>query len=122
MKRKLCAAVAALMIGAWAGMALAHTHLTNSTPAAGATVAATLSEVRLHFDEVLEARLSRVGIVSAKGASVATGPVSVDPADRSTLVVRLTQPLAPGTYKVNWQAISADTHKVRGSFSFHVRP
>jgi copper resistance protein C len=28
--------------------------------------------------------------------------------------------LSPGTYKVHWQALSVDTHKTQGSFSFHV--
>ena len=53
---------------------------------------------------------------------LATEPVASDPADKSTLIVKLPQPLAAGSYKVNWQAISADTHKVKGSFTFHVRP
>jgi methionine-rich copper-binding protein CopC len=27
-----------------------------------------------------------------------------------------------GAYKVSWRVISADTHKVKGSFTFQVRP
>jgi hypothetical protein len=47
---------------------------------------------------------------------------AADPNDKSALVVRFAEPLRPGTYKVNWRVISADTHKVKGSFSFQVRP
>jgi len=122
MKRRQAAAVAALIIGAWVGNAHAHTHLKNSTPAAGATVAASLSEIRLYFDEEIEARLSKVTVVSVKGGAIATEAVSSDPASKGTLIVKLAKPLVAGSYKVNWQAISADTHKVKGSFSFHVRP
>jgi copper resistance protein C len=28
--------------------------------------------------------------------------------------------LPPGTYKVNWHALSVDTHKTDGTFSFQV--
>lgn len=36
--------------------------------------------------------------------------------------MKVAQPLQAGSYKVNWQAVSADTHKVKGSFIFEVRP
>jgi len=39
-----------------------------------------------------------------------------------SLIVKFAQPLQPGSYKVNWQAVSADTHKVKGSFAFQVGP
>ena len=39
-----------------------------------------------------------------------------------TLIVKFAQPLQAGSYMVNWQAVSADTHKVQGSFTFQVRP
>ncbi len=111
----------ALVVGAWISIAEAHAHLKKSVPAAGSTVAATLSEIRLQFDEAIEARLSKVKVESKAGV-VITEPIAGDPADKSTLIVKLSQPLAAGSYKVNWQAISADTHKVKGSFTFHVRP
>jgi methionine-rich copper-binding protein CopC len=30
------------------------------------------------------------------------------------------KPLSPGTYKVQWRALSVDTHTTEGSFSFRV--
>ncbi|MGU7670331.1 copper resistance protein CopC [Escherichia coli] len=30
------------------------------------------------------------------------------------------QDLAPGDYKVDWHAVSDDTHRVKGSYSFSV--
>jgi copper resistance protein C len=122
MNKGLSALGVALVVGAWVNIAQAHTHLKKTVPAAGSTVAATLSEIRLQFDEAIEARLSKVKIESKAGVVLVTEPVAGDPADKSTLIVKLSQPLAAGSYKVNWQAISADTHKVKGSFTFHVRP
>jgi CopC domain len=49
-------------------------------------------------------------------------PATSDPADKATLIVKFAQPLQAGSRKVNWQAVSADTHKVKGSFTFQVRP
>ena len=45
MKKSLSALGAALVVGAWVGIAQAHTHLKKTVPAAGSTVAATLSEI-----------------------------------------------------------------------------
>jgi copper resistance protein C len=28
--------------------------------------------------------------------------------------------IGPGSYKVNWHALSVDTHTTQGSFTFHV--
>ena len=101
--------------------ALAHSQLKKSVPAADATVAAGLTEIRLQFNEVVEPRISKV-TVDLKGKPVASEPAASDPNDKTTLVVRFAQPLQAGSYKVNWQAVSADTHKVKGSFSFQVAP
>ena len=30
-------------------------------------------------------------------------------------------PLAPGTYRVTWHAVSADTHRMEGAYTFTVR-
>lgn len=35
--------------------------------------------------------------------------------------VTLARPLPAGSYKVKWQVVSADTHKITGSIDFEVR-
>ena len=102
-----------------AGTAQAHTHLKKSVPAAGATVATALTAIRLQFDQSIEANVSQV---SVETEPVAAGPATADPNDKTALFLRLAAPLKAGAYKVNWRVISADTHKVKGSFSFQVRP
>ena len=34
--------------------------------------------------------------------------------------VPIAKPLSPGTYDVDWHAVSVDTHRVNGHFSFKV--
>jgi len=42
-------------------------------------------------------------------------------ADGKTLVGKLQSPLPAGTYKLGWHAVTADTHRVKGSYSFVVK-
>ena len=104
------------------GAAFAHAHLKTSLPAAGATVATGASEARLQFNEAVEPALSKISVEVKGGKPVAAQPPVSDPADKATLIVKFSQPLPAGSYEVNWQVVSADTHKVKGSFSFQVRP
>jgi copper resistance protein C len=100
--------------------ALAHTHLKKTAPAAGATVDA-VNEIRLQFDEPIEPRLSQVAVATVAGLKIASETMS-DPNDKMTLIAKLSQALQPGTYKVDWRVVSVDTHKIKGSFTFRVRP
>jgi len=38
------------------------------------------------------------------------------------LIVKIAAPLPPGLYKVTWHAVSVDTHRTQGDFSFSVKP
>jgi copper resistance protein C len=44
---------------------------------------------------------------------------AVDKKDRRVIRVSLPD-LEPGLYKVEWRAVSADTHRVNGDFTFKV--
>jgi methionine-rich copper-binding protein CopC len=47
--------------------------------------------------------------------------VSQDKAQVNGNVMRVSlRPLSAGIYKVNWRAVSTDTHKTQGNFSFSV--
>jgi methionine-rich copper-binding protein CopC len=43
----------------------------------------------------------------------------VDKSDRTVIRVSLPS-LKPGVYGVEWRAVSADTHKVSGDFTFKI--
>ena len=113
-------AAAAVMVLAGPVAALAHAHLVRAVPAAGGTVSTTPSEVTLRFNEKLERAFSSVVVRDAAGKQVDKGDAAVDRNDRTIMRVMLQQPLEPGVYKVEWRAVSADTHKVNGDFTFTV--
>lgn len=113
----LAASAALVLSGAVA--VFAHAHLVRATPAAGGTVNAAPSEVTLRFSEKLEPKFSSVVVRDAAGKQVDKGESTVDKADRMVIRVVL-PPLEPGVYKVEWRAVSADTHKIDGNFTFKV--
>jgi copper resistance protein C len=124
MKRYLPIGVALTL--AFAPPALAHPRLTGSTPAPSATVRSS-AEVSLTFSERLLPRLSGVEVamtgmprrgghppIRVSGLRTSVG------ADGRTLITRFARPLAPGTYRVDWHVVSADTHRINGTMIFSV--
>ncbi|KAA0945639.1 MULTISPECIES: copper homeostasis periplasmic binding protein CopC [unclassified Pseudomonas] len=109
-------ALLASLLGASA--AFAHAHLKSATPAADSTVAAP-KDVRLTFSEGIEATFTNVSL-SKDGTEVAVKGLETPDADKKVLVVTPAAPLAAGTYKVEWHAVSVDTHKSEGRYSFKV--
>jgi copper resistance protein C len=103
-----------LMLGTVA--AYAHAHLTRSEPRDGSTVVPAPHEVSLWFTEGLEKVFTTVEVHDAQGARVDQGDPQIS---GDTMRVEL-KPLPPGTYKVIWRALSVDTHKTDGTFSFQV--
>ena len=101
------------------GAALAHAFLDHALPAVGATVAQAPTEVTLWYTQALEMAFTGVEVTNAAGQRVDTGQVALDPKDPQELHVPL-RPLAPGEYKVTWHALSVDTHRTTGDFSFTV--
>ncbi len=103
------------------GNAFTHAMLEHAVPAVGSTVAVPPKEIRLKFSEAVEAAFCRVTVTGSEGA-VATGRPHTDGKDKSLLIVDLQGSLKPGVYRVQWKAVSVDTHRTEGSFSFTVRP
>ena len=104
--------------------AFAHAHLESQLPAADSTVASA-KELRLTFSEGVEEKFTKISITSTGGGKTeieATPTVNTDPTDKKILIVTPAAPLAAGQYKVEWHAVSVDTHKSEGSYSFTVSP
>jgi len=101
--------------------ALAHPKLTATVPAADAQ-AQPPQEIRLSFSEALVAKFSGLDLKDQEGKRIETGPAASDPKDRKQLIVPVKAVLAPGRYTVEWHAVSEDTHRVKGSYSFEVKP
>ena len=97
-------------------VAHAHAFLDHANPLVGSTVASAPREVSLTFTQNLEAAFSSVQVTDANGAQVDQGKAQVS---GNTMRIGL-KSLSPGTYRVRWHALSVDTHKTEGSFTFTV--
>jgi len=108
-------AIISLALLVSATVAEAHARLDSASPAVGSTVSSSPGQVTLHFSEGLEPKFSGASVSGPSGARADSGST----ASGSTIQIRVKN-LGPGTYTVNWHALSVDTHKTQGSFSFHV--
>ncbi|MEP7359264.1 MAG: copper resistance CopC family protein, partial [Anaerolineales bacterium] len=109
------AALAALVAFGSAG---AHAELLDSVPSAGSTIAVPPSEVRLTFSETL-AEGSRLAVHGEQFRAVTDVTTIIAGSQMRGL---LSATLEPGTYTVEWSAVSADKHLVSGSYPFTVAP
>ena len=73
-------------------------------------------EVILTFTESLEETFSNLTVTDASGIAVSQGKAQIND---NTMRITL-KPLSAGIYKVNWRAVSTDTHRMEGSFTFGV--
>ncbi len=101
-----------------AGPAFAHPKLESASPAPDVSVVTSPKEIRLNFSEGIIAKFSGVELKDEGGRIVTTGEPVTD--SKKQLVVPVSTPLAPGRYTVSWHAVSEDTHKVNGDYSFRV--
>jgi methionine-rich copper-binding protein CopC len=95
--------------------AYAHTALTESAPAADASVPAPKA---IYLTFAGDVRLTTVSLTDAAGAAKRLDAVPAATGSKFRLVVQ--EPLAPGAYKVVWRAVGGDTHIVSGEFGFTV--
>ena len=114
--RSLSVALSWLLLIVSAPVAHAHASLSQASPSAGSALTAAPQEVTLTFTDTLEAAFSNLTVTDASGIEVSQGKGQVN---GNVMQVRL-KPLSAGIYKVKWRAISTDTHKTEGSFTFHV--
>lgn len=106
-------------------IAQAHPKLLSSTPAEGETGAAP-AKVELHFSENLVTQFSGAKLIMTDMPGMPNSPMAVKAAvagggDPKTMVVTPTSTLTTGTYKVEWRAVSSDTHPITGSVTFKVK-
>ena len=123
----LMSALAAATAVLAAAPVAAHPRLVSSTPAQASTVAKPRAIV-LTFSERLMPAASGFDLVMTgmpgmsdhapmkiSGFTASLGP------DGKSLRAALPRPLPAGTYELNWFAVAADTHRIKGKISFTVR-
>jgi len=114
--RGTLAALAAVLLGATA--ASAHSELSGSDPAEGARLARAPERLELRFNERVQ-----VTAVTLRDAAGRATRVSLPPDTTPRAVERVAAPpLAPGPWRLEWRAISADGHPVSGTIRFSIGP
>jgi methionine-rich copper-binding protein CopC len=93
----------------------AHTALTESAPAADASVPAPKAVFLTFAGDV---RLTVVSLTDSAGAAKHLDAVPTITGSKFRIAIQ--EPLAPGAYKVVWRAVGGDTHIVSGEFGFTV--
>jgi methionine-rich copper-binding protein CopC len=119
-KKITLAAMTMLTATLLSATAYAHPEFEAADPAPGAATTASPKQIRITFNENVIPKLSGAEVKDQTGKIIATGKAATDPANKKLLVVPVNEQLSPGDYKVEWHAVSDDTHRVKGSFSFGV--
>ena len=120
------AAVIALLSGLlMSNLAQAHPKLLSSTPAEGME-GLTPDRIELHFSENLVTQFSGAKLLMTEMPGMTHAPMPVKAkvsggSDPKTMFITPTAPLAAGTYKVEWRAVSSDTHPITGNVTFKVK-
>ena len=123
---KPTAAVIALLSGLlMSTLAQAHPKLLSSSPAEGAA-GAPPDKIELHFSENLVTQFSGAKLLMTEMAGMAHDPMPIKAkvsggSDPKTMFIIPTAPLTAGTYKVEWRAVSSDTHPITGNVTFKVK-
>ena len=99
-----------------AGVASAHAILESSNPPDGSVVPVAPTSVTLTFSEDVQVQPDGVRVIDGSGARLDQGKAK---AAGSQVEVPV-KALARGSYLVSWRVISADSHPVRGAFTFSV--
>ena len=118
--KQLMSSAALVLASALASSAWAHAKLEVAEPKAGSTVAASPKEIRLQFNETLEAPFSKIKLLDAKDAVIEPSAIAVDK-DNPKLLVAEMPALPAGAYRVQWSTMTRDGHKVKGEYAFHVK-
>ena len=121
LRRIVGAAIAstALALALIPGIASAHAILESSSPAPSALLASSPKEIRLDFDEQVEATLGDVRVYDSEQREVANSKTVRSSSDLS-IVTADVPTLQNGVYVVVWRVVSADGHPVTGAFPFEI--
>ncbi|MFZ4112318.1 MAG: copper resistance protein CopC [Ilumatobacteraceae bacterium] len=101
------------------GIASAHAILESSSPAPSALLASSPKEIRLDFDEQVEATLGDIRIYDSEQREVSIKKTVRSSSDVSVVTAGVPT-LKNGVYVVVWRVVSADGHPVTGAFPFEI--
>ncbi|RLQ90103.1 copper resistance CopC family protein [Planomicrobium sp. Y74] len=93
----------------------AHSGLSSSMPAEGATLEGSPEEIQFLFESPIQQ-----GDMTIKDESGNTVEVSGVTSSEMELTGELAEELPNGAYTVEWSAISEDSHEVTGTLTFNI--
>lgn len=101
------------------GIASAHAILESSSPEASTLLVSSPKEIRLDFDEQVEATLGDVRVYDSEQREVVNSKTVRSSSDLSIVTADIPT-LQNGVYVVVWRVVSADGHPVAGAFPFEI--
>lgn len=120
MARLVVILVALVLVAGAPSPVYAHADLQQTEPAAGASVPAPPSALRLRFSEPLDLSATRVKVLDEGGARVDSPNLAIGPPNDRLLTVDLGD-LSEGVYTVRWWSLSqVDGHRWQGVYRFGV--
>lgn len=100
-------------------VASAHAILDSSTPSPSSVVAVSPSEIRLDFNEQVEASFGDIRLFDSKQREIDIDKTIRSDVDNSIVSAQLPA-LKDGVYVAVWRVVSADGHPANGAFPFEV--
>lgn len=98
--------------------AYAHAGIVEASPEYDETIARPPEEVRLKFNESVQAEFDPIKVYGPGGERVDRGDARTDPEDMTVMVASLDADLPAGSYRVEWRATSADGHPIDGKYRY----
>jgi len=108
----------ALIVGGVAAPAAAHAVLVDSSPYPTQLLATSPNQLSLRFSEPVDAGLGAIRLYDEQGTRLDLGAPERPRAD--VVAVPIPERLVAGSYVVTWRVVSADSHPIRGGFTFRV--
>lgn len=96
----------------------AHSTVVNSEPKSDAVITTSPQQVKILFNEKIEAAATPVTVTDENGNRVDKNDGAASKENVDMLQVSLNSPLKSGIYQVNWSIIADDGDPVKGNFKF----
>ncbi|HEY8218030.1 MAG TPA: FixH family protein [Acidimicrobiia bacterium] len=109
-------AAACVLVVLLAAPASAHAELVQSDPAPGAVLTRAPGQLTLSYTENVDVASGAIRVFDADGTRIDHGGVE---ASGRTVTLPLPR-LGKGAYVITWRVTSADSHPIRGAFTFQV--
>ncbi|MEZ0114810.1 copper transport protein [Catenulispora sp. EB89] len=100
--------------------ASAHATVVSTDPADGAVLPTAPARVTVTYNEAVSLQLGALRVFAPDGSQVEIGSADHLSGQPRTASVPLKSGLKNGTYVVSWRVISADSHPVRGAWTFSI--